>query len=67
MNDVPTPGSPDAVAEGCACPAMDNARGAGIRCSDGTVLHWRNENCPLHRPHVCDAFENAVGAIGQVN
>lgn len=27
--DVPNPGSPEAVAQGCICPRLDNAHGRG--------------------------------------
>lgn len=55
------PGSPEAVEAGCTCPVFDNANGAGIKLSDGTVAHWRNENCPLHRVPAWDALRKACG------
>lgn len=39
-----SPGSPKAVSNGCKCPVLDNARGAGI--GDGT--YWISEKCPIH-------------------
>lgn len=44
------PGSDRAVRKGCACPVMDNARGAGSGRvgEDGKPLYWINEECPLH-------------------
>jgi hypothetical protein len=35
------PGSPEAVAEGCKCPVMDNAEMPDDR-------KWVNADCPLH-------------------
>jgi hypothetical protein len=47
------PGSPEAVEKGCDCPILDNSRGkgaygGGIRDSDGDILYWINQKCPLH-------------------
>lgn len=48
MSEPRTPGSPEAVAAGCTCPVMDNARGAG-RYGIGEVAGWWvTEGCPLH-------------------
>ena len=41
--EVPTPGSPEAVAQGCTCPVMDNGHGAGRG-----GLFWTSGDCPLH-------------------
>lgn len=41
---VPNPGSDEAIAEGCICAVLDNARGRG----DGPF--WITEGCPLHQP-----------------
>ncbi len=38
------PGSPQAVPNGCACPVLDNAHGAGI----GDGAYWISEKCPIH-------------------
>jgi hypothetical protein len=38
------PGSPKAVANGCKCPVIDNARGAGI----GGGNYWINGQCQIH-------------------
>jgi hypothetical protein len=46
MTDTPTPGSPEAVAEGCKCPVIDNRYGRGVR--DGSDEFWFNLTCPLH-------------------
>ncbi len=43
---VPNPGSDEAVARGCSCPILDNARGRGIFGTPG--LFWINQGCPLH-------------------
>ena len=39
-----SPGSPAAVTNGCTCPVMDNARGAGI----GGGHFWIHQGCPIH-------------------
>lgn len=45
----PNPGSDDAVAAGCTCPVMDNARGRGAWFSSGPdAVFYQNEQCPLH-------------------
>jgi hypothetical protein len=43
IGDIPKPGSPEAVDQGCTCPIMDNAYGQGI---DGSF--WLTDDCPLH-------------------
>jgi hypothetical protein len=42
---VPNPGSDAAVAIGCKCPVMDNARGRGIGAG---ALFWISAECPVH-------------------
>lgn len=42
------PGSKSAVKKGCLCPQMDNAHGKGIPASDGQVLFWMTDECPMH-------------------
>ena len=44
--DQPTPGSPAAVAQGCACPVLDNAHGAGWMGLNGIFV--MTESCKLH-------------------
>ncbi len=39
----PNPGSPEALAQGCLCPVIDNCRGRGIGGQ-----FWMNLECPLH-------------------
>jgi hypothetical protein len=46
MSDLPKPGSPEAVKQGCTCPVIDNRYGRGIR--DGSDEFWFNLTCPLH-------------------
>lgn len=48
-----TPGSPEAIKQGCKCPIMDNRRGVGIpdpRNPQDIMLtrFWVNEECPVH-------------------
>lgn len=46
-----------ALAAGCICPVIDNARGKGIDRGDGRVDFWIVADCPLHAasPAVRDA------------
>lgn len=45
----PTPGSQEAVADGCVCPVMDNAHGRGARGSEGpNAVFWIAGDCPVH-------------------
>jgi len=43
---VPNPGSDEAVAIGCTCPVMDNARGKGYMCIPD--YYWISGDCPVH-------------------
>jgi hypothetical protein len=49
---TPNPGSDEAVAAGCTCPVMDNARGRGIPIATDEgelqIAYWINGNCPIH-------------------
>jgi hypothetical protein len=45
---TPSPGSDEAIAQGCSCPAVDNAHGEGHVRSDGTREFWTYHGCPLH-------------------
>ena len=43
------PGSRGAIANGCECAELDNARGQGRgRDADGRILYWISPRCPLH-------------------
>lgn len=44
------PGHPQAAADGCICPAMDNGHGAGCGYVDaqGRPLYVFDLTCPLH-------------------
>lgn len=45
----PNPGSPEAVAQGCTCPVIDNHYGKGVPVGkDGAPLFWCSEKCPMH-------------------
>lgn len=48
MTSNPTPGSDEAIAQGCTCPVMDNGRGRGAHQVDGKWVHWIALGCPLH-------------------
>lgn len=43
------PGSDLAVENGCTCPVIDNARGAGAGTgTDGQPMFWYSADCKLH-------------------
>lgn len=44
----PNPGSPEAVAQGCSCPVMDNAGGRGAYGGGEPKTFWVHERCPIH-------------------
>lgn len=51
-NGNPNPGSDEAIAQGCVCARIDNARGRGAQ---GTYdlpqeekVFWTSQDCPLH-------------------
>ena len=48
----PNPGSPEATQQGCTCPVLDNAHGAGWLCSTSWLrsngLFMVRADCPLH-------------------
>lgn len=41
------PGSKEAIAQGCACPIIDNHYGKGFP-RGGKVVFWISELCPIH-------------------
>jgi hypothetical protein len=45
----PTPGSDDAIAQGCTCPVLDNGRGRGAYQIDGKRQFWIAFGCPVHQ------------------
>ena len=44
--EIPNPGSPEAVDQGCRCPVLDNARGVGYYGISGRWVY--SGDCPLH-------------------
>ena len=48
MSLTPTPGSPEAIKQGCTCPVMDNGHGKGVKYK-GDVHFWISESCPIHQ------------------
>ena len=47
--EIPAPGSPEAVKDGCTCPVMDNCRGAGYMIGeDMEPLFVVSSDCPVH-------------------
>lgn len=49
QEDLPTPGSHEALAIGCTCPVIDNNHGDGIIYTKLRKF-WYNNNCPVHSP-----------------
>lgn len=45
--EPPAPGSDEAVAQGCECPILDNARGQGFMYA-GKKSYWISGACPMH-------------------
>ena len=46
---IPNPGSDEAIEQGCTCPVMDNAHGAGFPWGeDSEICFWTTADCPLH-------------------
>lgn len=43
-----SPGSEEAVNNGCTCPVIDNHYGAGFPYGSEGMCYWINEDCPLH-------------------
>lgn len=43
---TPNPGSPEAQAQGCNCPVLDNGRGKGYMGQAGVFV--MRPDCPLH-------------------
>ena len=55
----PNPGSPEAVAQGCTCPVLDNCNGKGSEFG-GPGTFWMHSGCPLHGNHQVDRLLEAV-------
>jgi len=49
-NELPKPGSIEAIKEGCRCPVVDNHYGTGFTM-DGQICFWYSAECLLHVPH----------------
>jgi len=48
-NTKPSPGSDEAIAQGCKCPVLDNGHGKGSgRAIDGRPAFWISGECPIH-------------------
>lgn len=43
-NEIPAPGTQDAIDLGCKCTVMDNSHGRG----DGEWIYWYSTDCELH-------------------
>lgn len=54
MTNKVTPGSPDAISNGCKCPATLNNDGDGIVHEYGSLnnLYYVNSHCPIHSVEV---------------
>jgi hypothetical protein len=48
VTNNPTPGSDEAIAQGCTCPVLDNGRGRGAYQIGGKWMHWIAFGCPVH-------------------
>lgn len=51
MSDIPSPGSPAAIQQGCTCPVRDNGHGAGAWDAG---LSWYSSDCPVHSSGMAD-------------
>jgi hypothetical protein len=55
---TPTPGSDEAKSQGCKCPRMDNAYGAGYlggaKDKDGKPVFVIRADCPIHGERVTE-------------
>lgn len=45
---IPTPGSDEAIEQGCKCPVLDNHHGRGMPYESGPRF-WINGDCPIHK------------------
>lgn len=45
-DDVPDPGSNEAIEQGCTCPTLENEHGQGVKGNG--ELFYKSEACPLH-------------------
>lgn len=45
-NNLPNPGSKEAIKQGCICPTLDNYQGKGYMGMEGIFII--NGKCPLH-------------------
>lgn len=43
-----TPGSLEAIEQGCLCPRMDNNNGRGVTLN-GNTMFWFVSDCPVHQ------------------
>lgn len=46
MDKTPTPGSKEAIEQGCICPVMDNNYGEGYMGQEGVFIY--STGCPVH-------------------
>lgn len=51
MSQIPNPGSPEALDQGCQCPVSDNHHGQGMPYPSG-LAWWISAECPLHTPQL---------------
>ena len=48
-NEIPNPGSKEAIALGCKCPVIDNYHGDGVPSGNGNPsTFWYSFDCPVH-------------------
>lgn len=48
MDDLPNPGTKEALDLGCTCPVIDNHYGHGVPTLHGEPSFWYTEGCPVH-------------------
>lgn len=46
-NNIPNPGTNEAIEAGCTCPVMDNNYGRGAYGQEG--VYWYNASCSVHQ------------------
>ncbi len=47
-DNIPNPGSQEAVDLGCTCPVWDNHHGQGFKLGGDDICFWINQGCLIH-------------------
>lgn len=57
-DELPNPGSTEAIDAGCQCPVIDNCHGrgwkGGMKDSSGQTMFVYNLECPVHFAAMCE-------------